>query len=122
LQLTREQRKAIREIEYEVSKIFRRFMQPGRGREQHDFPKAQSRRELVARALALLTPAQIQKWHALTGEEFDGLDDSTVPSMPGFGGARGGRGAAYRPPDEPRRRHDEASPRPERADSEGSRN
>jgi serine/threonine protein kinase len=80
LELSREQRRSIREIEFEASMHFGsdRKLPPGplRPFDQND-PRVQ---QAMSRVLQLLAPDQVMRWHQLTGEKFAG---SVVLMPPG---------------------------------------
>ncbi len=120
LDLSNEQRKAIREIERET---FRRgFGPPGQGREPpgqgrespgaardadrlRERPPRPKKTETVAKVVAILKPNQVEEWNKLIGAPFPGLDEIVVQGMPwmsggppgGRGGRRGPRGEAPAP-------------------------
>jgi len=100
LELTPDQRKAIREIE---RGLFRHaFGQPwqgrgpGRGSEgSPGGPPRPTKREAVAKVLEILNADQVRKWGEITGAPFVGIDEPSFRGRSGFG-----------PPDE-RRGHPE---------------
>jgi serine/threonine protein kinase len=106
LDLTKDQRKAIREIEREV---FRPFGPggPGRGGDgMRGGPPRLTKKETVEKVLALLTVEQLQKWKDMIGPPFTDLDESPIPWMgpPSDGhGPRDRRGPRGGPPGELRR-------------------
>jgi serine/threonine protein kinase len=94
LELTLEQRKAIREIE---RGLFRhRFDQRGEGRVREGAaggPPRMTKREAVSKVLELLTPNQIRKWNELIGPPFAGIDDPPPRGLQGFGPPNERRGS-----------------------------
>jgi hypothetical protein len=106
LELTVEQRRAIRDIEREM------FGPPpgprhgpGRGPgagpgDPRWRPPNLRRQESVPKALALLTDDQVRRWRDLTGEPFTNFEEPPFPGPRGFGppggGRRGGRRGEWR--------------------------
>ncbi len=116
LGLTREQRRAIRELEREMFRPH--FLPPSSGRAgegvRGELPRM-TKRESVEKVLALLTDEQRQKWKEMTGPPFADDDESPFPWT--FGrpprdrrGAPGGPPPGDRPPGEPPRGQGEGRP------------
>jgi hypothetical protein len=102
LELTVEQRRAIREIERETfgpPPGPRRG--PGRGPgagpgDPRWRPPHLRRQESVPRVLALLTDDQVLRWRELTGEPFTNFEEPPFPGPRGFGPPGGGRRGDWR--------------------------
>ena len=92
LELTSEQRAAVREIEFQamISGIGRRPM-GGWDREERRRNQESQAREFVARVVAILTPLQQARWQTLVGPPCDGLSNPPrPPTGRGNGNQRGG--------------------------------
>ncbi|MGE5192263.1 MAG: serine/threonine protein kinase, partial [Deltaproteobacteria bacterium] len=84
LQLTKQQRQAIREIERDAFRRPFHFGGPGRGSDKTPGgPPRPTKREIVEKVLGLLDEGQVQKWRELTGVPFAGLDEPLFPWMRG---------------------------------------
>lgn len=101
LDLTVEQRKAVRDIERE---IFAQGggggppMRRGPGENRGPGPPRINRQESVARVVAILTDEQRGKWQELVGEPFAGFDEPPFRGPGGFGPPQERRGP---PPERP---------------------
>jgi serine/threonine protein kinase len=106
LDLTKDQRKAIREIEREVFRPPFGPGGPGRGGEgMRGGPPRLTKKETVEKVLALLTDEQLQKWKEMSGPPFADADESPIPWMgppPDGHGPRERHGRRGGPPGEPR--------------------
>jgi serine/threonine protein kinase len=107
LDLSKEQRKAIREVEREIFRPPFGHPGPGRGGEgMRGGPPRLTKKESVEKVLALLTDEQLRKWKDMTGPPFADADESPIPWMgppPDGHAPRDRRGPRGGPPGEPRR-------------------
>ena len=122
LALTREQRKAIREIE---RTMFRRpagsSREPRGEGEKEAQPPWPTKSGMVRQVVALLNEVQVRTWTEMTGAPFQGLDEFPWPMRPG-GAPRDRRGPPGGPsPGEPQRVPDGDRPREPRPEPEGQR-
>jgi serine/threonine protein kinase len=105
LALTREQRKAIREIERTMMR--RPFGLPREPRSEGETrvePPWPTKSEMVAKVVVLLTDDQVRTWKEMTGAPYKGLDESPWPMRPGglpreLRGPRGGPPPGDPPPE-----------------------